>query len=245
LIEEIHQTTFVDLNKKIFILIDESHFDKKWALAGKLIFDKTENIFMIFTGSSALELDSNADAARRIKKELIFPCNFPEYLLLKYNIKSPKNAHNSIANLILNNRFEESIETEFEIKESLYSLNNDPNIELKKFLLKYAFPYSLNQNDNEIHRKTVEIINRIIEKEIPSLKSFNTSTNNIISRIISYLALQRPGSSSNIKLAQILSVSPKTVNDILNVLEKTQLIFSVKPYGTGTKMIKKPWKYFF
>ena len=57
--------------------------------------------------------------------------------------------------------------------------------------------------------------------------------------------MQKPGGTSNIKLAQSLGVSPKTVNDILNILEKTQLIFSVKPFGTGGKVVKKPWEFFF
>lgn len=84
-----------------------------------------------------------------------------------------------------------------------------------------------------------------IEKDIPSLKTFNTSTNNIISRIVTYIATQKPGGTSNVKLAQILGVSPNTVNNILSVLEKTQLIFPITAYGTGGKIIKKPWEYFF
>ena len=59
------------------------------------------------------------------------------------------------------------------------------------------------------------------------------------------LTLEKPGETSNIKLANILSISPKSVNDILNVLEKTQLVFSIKPYGTGGKILKKAWQYFF
>jgi len=33
--------------------------------------------------------------------------------------------------------------------------------------------------------------------------------------------------------------------NILDVLEKTQLVFSVKPYGGAGKVVKKPWKYYF
>lgn len=38
---------------------------------------------MIFTGLSAIELQIHADAIRRMEKEQIFPCTFPEYLFLK------------------------------------------------------------------------------------------------------------------------------------------------------------------
>lgn len=241
----IHQTTVVDLNKKIFLLIDEAHLDGNWANYGKLIFDKTNNVFMIFTGSSALDLEVNVDAVRRIKKEPIFPCNFREFLLLKHNLSI--NSDN-LSDLILKGdrkSVNKAIKNEIEIRKTLNNLNNDPNIEFEKFLLSYGFPFALNLNETEYYNKITDIINRIITTDIPSLKNFNNMTNVNISRIITYLALEKPGGTSNIKLANDLSISPKSVNDILNVLEKTQLIFSIKPYGTGNKIIKKPWEYFF
>lgn len=51
--------------------------------------------------------------------------------------------------------------------------------------------------------------------------------------------MQKPGGTSNVKLAQMLGVSPNTINNILNVLEKTQLLFPITAYGTGSKIIKK------
>lgn len=241
----IHQTTIVDLNKKIFLLIDEAHLDENWANYGKLIFDKTHNVFMIFTGSSGLDFKVNADAVRRIKKEPIFPCNFREFLLLKHNLSI--NSDN-LTNLILKGdekSVNKAIKTEIEIRKTLSNLNNDPNIEFEKFLLGYRFPFALILNETEYYQKIIDITNRIITTDIPSLKNFNNMTNVNISRIITYLALEKPGGTSNIKLANNLSISPKSVNDILNVLEKTQLIFSIKPYGTGGKILKKPWEYFF
>jgi len=42
-----------------------------------------------------------------------------------------------------------------------------------------------------------------------------------------------------------LSISPRLVNEILNVLEKTQIIFNIKPYGGAGKIVKKAWNYYF
>lgn len=244
-IKNTHQTTMTELNKPIFILIDEVHVDKNWALTGKITYDNSNNIFMVFTGSSAIELQIHADAVRRMEKEPIFPCTFPEYLFLKQNIHFPENMSFALQDLILNGNVDLAIDDERKIRESMVDLNNDPDIEFEKFLTQYSFPFSLNMQDFQIHEKTVNNINRIIEKDIPSLKTFNTSTNDVISRIVTYIALQKPGGTSNVKLAQMLGVSPNTVNNILNVLEKTQLIFPITAYGTGGKIIKKPWEYFF
>lgn len=39
------------LDKEIFLLIDESQYDKNWSMSGKIIYDCSEKIFMVFTGS--------------------------------------------------------------------------------------------------------------------------------------------------------------------------------------------------
>lgn len=53
------------------------------------------------------------------------------------------------------------------------------------------------------------------------------------------------GAISNHKLSNYLSISSRVVNEILNILEKTQLIFNVKSYGGAGKIAKKAWKYYF
>jgi len=77
-IEYYHNSIPTALEEKIFLLIDEAHYDKNWARFAKTLFDKSSNIFMLFTGSSALELESNTDAVRRMKIERIYPMNFRE-----------------------------------------------------------------------------------------------------------------------------------------------------------------------
>ena len=75
-IEYYHNSIPTALEEKIFLLIDEAHYDKNWARFAKTLYDKSSNIFMLFTGSSALELESNTDAVRRMKIERIYPMNF-------------------------------------------------------------------------------------------------------------------------------------------------------------------------
>jgi predicted AAA+ superfamily ATPase len=85
-LKNLHDTNIRMLKKKIFLLIDESQYDKNWALSGKIIYDRTINIFMIFTGSSALHLESNPDAARRSYSYEIRPVSYQQHIKLKYNI---------------------------------------------------------------------------------------------------------------------------------------------------------------
>ncbi|KZX12140.1 ATP-binding protein [Methanobrevibacter curvatus] len=241
-----HYTSPVFLDKELFILIDEAQYDKKWSLAGKIIHDKSKKIFLIFTGSSALNFEMNVDAVRRIKKESIFPMNFQEYNFLKNNIISPKNYDFSLYDLIFNNgNLNKAIKKEKEMKNSLLNLNNPLNTEWEKFLLWGDFPFSLQMNKEEVYNRIFAMINKIIEKDVLNLKSFNSNMSSTISQIITYIALQDPGGTSDKKLATILSKSQKSIREILNILEKTHLLFAVRPYGSGGKQLRKPWKYYF
>jgi predicted AAA+ superfamily ATPase len=247
-LENIHNTTQVNLEKKLFIFVDECHYDKQWGLSGKIIYDNTKNIFLIFTGSSAIEMEINADIVRRISKQTIYPNNFKDYLKLKHDIKTEHNFSKSLEDLIYfgeEKYSKKAIHLEKKVYTQLTSLNNYPHIEFNNFLKTYGLASTLKFEKREAYREIVGIINKVIENDIPSIKSFNTSTNNSIKRVIFYLALQRPGSTSIGKIANYLSISPKLVHDILDALEKTQLVFSVKPFGGAGSVAKKPWNYYF
>lgn len=101
-------------NEPVFLLIDESQYDQEWSLSGKIIFDNSKNIFMIYTGSSTLELSYNADSAIRLLRIPITPLTYSEYLNLKYNY-SNKDTSNRIYELIYNNKTENIDEINNEI----------------------------------------------------------------------------------------------------------------------------------
>lgn len=246
-VEEVHETTLVNLEKELFILIDEAHYDKEWSQTGKIVYDKSKKLFLIFTGSSALSFEMNVDAATRIKKEPLFPMNFSEYNILKNRIFPPDDLSCSLRDLIF--KGDESLEyaskKENEMKKNLIKLGKPAQKEWEDFLFGKDFPFGLKMDRTEVYERLFSMVNRVIEKDVFSLQSFNTDTRNTISRIITYLALQDPGGTSDVKLGTMLGKSPKLIREILNILEKTHLIFSVKPYGAAGKVIRKPWKYYF
>lgn len=247
-VKEVHENSLVHLEKELFILVDESHYDKGWSETGKIVYDQSKKIFLIFTGSSALSFEMNVDAARRIKKEPVFPMNFLEYNILKNKIFPPDDLSRSLRDLIFKGD-EGSVEyasgKENEMKRNLLKLGKPVDKEWEDFLLGRDFPFGLNMGRTEVYDRVFTIVNRVIEKDVFSLKSFNTGTRTTISRIITFLALQDPGGTSDVKLGNLLGKSPKLIREILNILEKTHLVFSVKPYGAAGKVIRKPWKYYF
>ena len=244
-ITEIHQRSPVTLEEEIFIFIDEAQYDKKWSQTGKIIYDESKKIFMIFTGSSALDLEINVDAVRRTKKEQIFPMNFKEHLLLKHEIYSPKKISTILRDMILTGNIDEVFKKEREIHRNLSKLRTPLKKEWENYLCYGGFPLSINSNEFDIHEKTYNMVERVIEKDVSHYKSFRTETKSAIFKIITFLALQKPGEISKAKLGRKIGISSSIIQETLDILEKTQLIFHINPYGGAGKTIRKPWKYYF
>jgi len=129
--------------------------------------------------------------------------------------------------------------------EICYRLKNNPEIELKKFLHSGAFLFYLNMNEVYTHRLTNDLIKKIVQEDLKYFASFNKISNDTILRLISYLAVKKPGTTSKSALAQSLNLNIRTVNNIFNALEKSQLIFSINAYGSAGKILNKPNIIFF
>ena len=251
--EEILKTTPVFLKEKIFILIDEAHFDEHWDRISKILYDQSKNIFLVITGSSALSIEISPDLARRSVKEKVFPLSFSEYLLLKYGLQIDEEISLLIKSLIfdLNNLIAHDLvinelsKKEIEIIAKSSKIGRDIERELLLFISLCDLPFSLEMEEKAVYDRIISTIDRIIERDIFSIYSFKSESKETIKRIIYFLASQSPGGTSHARLAKHMETSSKQIRNILDVLEKTHLIFSIKPYGGAGKIARKPWKYYF
>jgi uncharacterized protein len=82
--EELLGTSFERLDTPIFLFLDEVQYQKTWTVTVKTLFDRSRNVFVIATGSSALSLQVNADSARRMVLEKLYPLGFSEYIYAKF-----------------------------------------------------------------------------------------------------------------------------------------------------------------
>jgi len=123
--------------------------------------------------------------------------------------------------------------------------NINLNREFEVFLMEGGFPFGLIADEKITYERINGMVDRVVEKDILALKSFSAETRNLVTRIIYFLAIQKPGSISDVKLAKRFGASSRLIREILDILEKTHLVFSVKPYGGAGKLARKPWKYYF
>ena len=234
-----------NLDEKVFIFIDESQIDKNWASSGKIIYDKSYNIFMIFTGSSALHLELNDDLARRMRKKSITPLNYNQHLKLKYDI-NVSGLSDYLRDLIFTGNFDDAVKSEFEVNNLLTNCVDYSSTEWDEYFKFGGFPILFDKKSHrEICEDLVEITQRVITKDMPQIKDISSENQSNAKRILRYLALQQPGELTQANLANYLKTSTANVNKILDLLEKTHLIFHCEPYGGSAKRVKKAWKYYF
>ena len=240
-----HNSTLETLDKEIFLFIDEAQYDNNWAIAGKHIYDITDKAFIIFTGSSALDLEYNADGARRLLKRKIPPLTYIHHLSLKYGFNNNK-LSDALSELIFTGNVENAVRYEREIIPQLYNLEGYNDNDLDNYIKSGGFPFSFSQKDPDIiYEQLVEVINRIISQDIPKIG--NISSENIINayRTMNYIALEKPDKVSQNSIADFLECSSTTIKNILDILEKTQILFHTQAYGSAGKRYKKTRRYFF
>lgn len=104
---------------------------------------------------------------------------------------------------------------------------------------------TLNRSESETTQLTLAMKDRIIEKDIDIIKSFNGNIKITSYSLLNIISLEKPGTLSLEKLANSLNISKKTVNNLISTFEDTQLIFHVEPYASPIKRIRKPWEYYF
>jgi len=250
--EKVKGFYFEKPGKKVLLLLDEVHFDERWGLFLKNLFDRTKghkDILVIATGSSALQINMIADLARRAEIWQLFPMKFSEYLTLKYNKFPIKSGLSDYLQESLFNSsdasevFKKLSKEESEINK--YFVNEVPPQAEDEFFESGSFPSILNIN-NKIKRieKIKSVIDGIIVKDLLKLKRFETQTIAKISDLL-YLLAQSDVISFN-KLQTSLKIKrPETLDNLIDVLVLSGIITRIKAYGTTYGPTRKTPKILF
>ena len=242
--ETLHNSIIETLTQPVFILIDEAQYDKQWALNGKIIFDASKNIFMIFSGSSALKLSNNPDAARRLLNIPIYPLTYSQHLKLKYG-DYKNNISDPLIQMIFDGEINNSAEIERRIINIYSHFQNYDISEWKTFLEFGGFPSSFYQNTDDITKKIVNMIEKVVMTDMNNIEGINTDTQNLAFQILNYFAFQNPGEVSIGSLSNLFDAKKPLVTKVINILEKTQLIFHIEAFTSSVKRTTKPNEYFF
>jgi len=118
-------------------------------------------------------------------------------------------------------------------------------LEVDRYLRFGTMPYALTIKDEQrVHILTNQQIDRVVEKDLPELGKFDRDTLSIIKNIL--LLISGSGEVSVTNLANTLEgISSVTLINVLEALEKAEMLIRVYPYGSTYKKVRRPSKYHF
>lgn len=246
--EELMGKHLEDIDTPLLFFFDEIHYDEKWAIFLKTMYDRSKKIMIFCTGSAALLLREqvNADVARRVHFVDVHPVSFPEYMLFKHDKFPPKGIGQIIKNAILYSEnakevFDKIKHEESEMKK--YWLHID-KFEVQKYVKLGTFPFTLKLENEELALSFVsQIVNKVIYNDIPQFYKFGIETLNRIDKVL-FLISETLGVSAS-KLSKTLDMKPDTLRLVLKSLESSGLIIRIPPHGAHFKQVKKPSKYLY
>ncbi|MCG2809201.1 MAG: AAA family ATPase [Candidatus Portnoybacteria bacterium] len=246
--EELIGKSIEEIDVPLILFLDEIHYDEKWAIFLKSMYDKSKKIMIFCTGSAALLLREqiNADVARRVYFVDVHPVCFSEYMLFKRGKFPIKGIGQIIKDAILHSANAKDVYEKLQKendKVKKYWLDID-TFEMHRYIKLGTFPFTL-RSENEVLAVSFvsQVINKVIYTDIPQFYKFETETLNRIDKIL-YLISETLGVSVT-KLSETLQMKPDTIRIILKSLESSGLVLRIAPYGAHFRQVRKPSKYLF
>lgn len=246
--ERILGKSYEEINKPVFLFLDEVQTDPRWTVVLKSIYDRSKKVFIFCSGSSALELQTNPDVARRASFEKLYPLSFIEYQILKnseYPIENLKS--NLIQSIYYSNNANEVFEKLKNLEPKIKEYWSKPKVKrdsIEHYLSSGTLPFTLMETTNAHLYDSVNILlDKIIKNDIQNLGKFDKDTSDSIKRLLFLLADSDIFSTT--KLSEVLDINKLTIARIFEYLEQAELLIRVLPYGANIGKVRKPSKYLF
>ncbi|MEW6040600.1 MAG: AAA family ATPase [Elusimicrobiota bacterium] len=248
--EKVNNFNFVGLNKKVLLLLDEVHFDPRWSLFLKVLFDSIKghkNLLVIATGSSALNIRMSADLARRSTVTELYPMKFNEYLALKHGVHPVNGASDELQKIFFSSQGAKEVFKQLKKQADdvmRFFINLPPQAD-EDFFKNGGFPFTVGLcNQIEISERIKNIIDGVITKDVITLRTFKTGTVSKVNDLLYLLA--NSDLISFDKLQKSLRIENiRTLSALLDVLVMSGILLKIKSYGQTYGTTRKTPKYLF
>ncbi|MDP8262688.1 MAG: ATP-binding protein [Candidatus Ancaeobacter aquaticus] len=214
-----------DLEKRIYVFIDEIQYLKNPSSFMKLLSDHHKNIKLIVSGSSSFEIKSkfkDSLVGRTVDFE-VFNLSFEEYLLFK------------------GKKYDEKITGELTDKKI-----DELKLLYKEYVLYGGYPkiVLIDELDKK-ERYLQQIIDTYVRKDIRDLALIKDIDK--FNKLLEVLASQAGQMLNITELSNTCNIAKQTVEHYLFILENTYIIKLVRPYSKNlrSELFKVPKIYFY
>lgn len=229
-------------DKTIYFMLDEFQYVKEGGQKLKLIYDTVENVKVIITGSSSLELKAEVGKymVGRLLTFHLYPFNFQEVLRSRdrrfENIY--KNEHNKILDKVFNKK-------DIKIKNGKDNFVNEMVEIYENYCIWGGYPMvALSQNKAEKEKVLTDIFNNYILKDVKGLLELTTDEN--LLTLARHLAAQIGNTVVWQNLGQKSKLNFKQLKKHVKILEETFICQRIKPFfkNRQKELVKNPKIYF-
>jgi hypothetical protein len=248
--EQILGKRFEESQTPILLFIDEVHRDPQWADVLTSLYNRSRNVMIICSGSSAIPLQTNSnDLGRRTRFEKLYPLCFGEFLMIKKNKFPSTGLKFSIMDALYNSSSASEAFSKLEkIKEEVfkYWADVDKKIEIENFLSIGTLPYAVKLEFNDrtqVFQGIERLLDKIINKDIAELRRFDTETLGLIKKVLFLIADGDVFSINN--LSSDIKINAITLSSMIDAIEKSELIIKIPAHGANSKKARKPAKFLF
>jgi len=212
-----------------YLLIDEVHKYSNWSQELKNIYDNLPELKVIFTSSSALEINKGKfDLSRRAVIYELYGLSFREYL----NIKYQTNFQALSLNEIISNNPDTIARINSVIKPFQY---------FDAYLQKGYYPYFI-ENESSYWIRLNETINQVIENDLPAITNIDFISMQKIKKLVFIIASMVPYTPNINKLAVQLNSTRDTVLKYLQLLHVAHILKWLTQDAFGINFLNKPDK---
>jgi hypothetical protein len=212
-----------------YLFIDEIHKYKGWSTEIKNIYDYFNELNIVITGSSALDIfKSGADLSRRTVSYKMPGLSFREYMALS-----------------------EGFETQiFSLEDIMYrhvQISTDiarkiKPIKLFKEYLHYGYYPFFKENTESFPLKLKQAVNQVIETDLPAIVHVDYNSVFNLRKLLSIITEIVPFKPNITKLSQQVTVSRETLVRYLYHLSNADLLLLLQSSTKGISRMNKPEK---
>jgi predicted AAA+ superfamily ATPase len=202
------------------LIIDEIHKYPDWSTELKLIYDYHQDLQVVFTGSSVLDIKKgSSDLSRRAVLYSMQGLSFREYLQLFHQIVIPK----------------------FTLDEILTHKVASPQLVhplplFSDYLKRGYYPFAL---EHDFDLKLMQVVNQTLESDIPVYATMNVSTGRKLKQLMAIVAESVPFKPNMSKISELLAISRNNIADYLLYMEEAGMVSQLRSETKGIRGLGK------
>ena len=229
------RNSFIDFVEEFYlnggrvIFVDEVHRYPMWSIELKNIYDLYEDIKIVFSGSSALQVHrADGDLSRRAAMYNLHEMSFREYLHLsgkalfeKYSLEEVLENHIAIAG---------------EIVEKI-----KPIPLFKDYLTRGVYPF-FKEAKGRFGERLTNAVNVVVDIDLTSIENINYHTTYKLKQLVAVLADSVPFKINITELSQRVNLSRDALLRLMAALDRANLIKGIRKEGSASGYLTKPDK---